>query len=181
MEFMGALFDGIRERITALEAAEFYGLTITREHKALCPWHSDSNPSLSFDRRTGRCKCFSCNNGGSAIDLVSAILSITPLQAAQRINADFRLGLDSSPAPPPMGKSKGQYRREYESWLSSEHRRLYEMKNRLEAEINAFLPETLESNPAFDDAMAVYVKVIDDINNLELMTFEDYMKQTEGG
>jgi len=178
---MGALFDGIRERITARDAAEFYGLTITRQNKALCPWHADSNPSLSFDRRTGRCRCFSCNNGGSAIDLVSAILGITPLQAAQRINADFRLGLDSSPAPPPIGKTKGQYRREYESWFRTEHARLYEIKNRMEAEINAFSPETLDHNPAFDEAMAAYVKVFDEINNLELMTFEDYMKQMEGG
>ena len=84
-------FDEIRERVSARQAAEHYGLPITR-NKTNCIWHNDRNPSLSF--KDGYCKCFSCGAGGSSIDLVMQLHGLSALEAAKRLNADFALGLD---------------------------------------------------------------------------------------
>lgn len=103
---MGLLFDLVREGITAREAAEAYGLAVNRYGKAFCPWHDDSRPSLSF--KGNFCKCFACNNGGSAIDLTARLFSITPLEAARKLNNDFRIGADVSPSERPIGPSKAE-------------------------------------------------------------------------
>ena len=39
-------------------------------HKALCPFHEDSRPSLTFNVKKNRYRCFVCNAYGSTIDLV---------------------------------------------------------------------------------------------------------------
>ena len=45
------------------------GLAVSR-HKSLCPFHEDSHPSLTFDARHNRYRCFVCGEYGRTIDLV---------------------------------------------------------------------------------------------------------------
>ena len=64
--------------------AERLGLEV-RQHKALCPFHNDHHPSLSFNVRknTYRCfvcdahgdRCFVCDAHGDTIDLVRHLLN----------------------------------------------------------------------------------------------------------
>lgn len=49
--------------------AERLGLTV-RNHKSLCPFHTDSHPSLTYDTRRNRYRCFVCGAHGGALDLV---------------------------------------------------------------------------------------------------------------
>ncbi len=64
-----------RIEINRLEAtpiegvAEQLGMRVER-HKALCPWHDDSRPSLTFDTRKNRYRCYVCGEHGGVIDLV---------------------------------------------------------------------------------------------------------------
>lgn len=51
------------------QVAEALGLSVTR-HRALCPFHNDSNPSLTFSVRKNRYRCFVCGACGGPIDLV---------------------------------------------------------------------------------------------------------------
>ena len=51
------------------EVAENLGIGIVR-HMALCPFHNDKNPSLHFDLKKNRYKCFACGASGNVIDLV---------------------------------------------------------------------------------------------------------------
>lgn len=51
------------------QVAEALGLSVTR-HRALCPFHDDSNPSLTFSVRKNRYRCFVCGASGGPIDLV---------------------------------------------------------------------------------------------------------------
>ena len=51
------------------EVAENLGLGIVR-HMALCPFHNDKHPSLHFDLKKNRYKCFACGASGNVIDLV---------------------------------------------------------------------------------------------------------------
>ena len=50
------------------------GLNVSRHH-CLCPFHKDSHPSLSFDRRRNRYRCFVCGAHGGAINLVMELLN----------------------------------------------------------------------------------------------------------
>ncbi len=51
------------------EVAEYLGIG-TVHHMALCPFHNDKNPSLHFDLKKNRYKCFACGASGNVIDLV---------------------------------------------------------------------------------------------------------------
>lgn len=153
---MGALFNLIRARVTARQVADMYGLAVNRHEKALCPWHADKHPSLSFDRRTGRCKCFACNAGGSAVDLAAALLHLSPLEAAKRIDADFGLNCEDAhnkPPPTPIGENPAQKRKreqEAESRLFSE---LCGRERALKAMLERYTPETSESSSEFNTAL----------------------------
>ena len=62
--------------------AERLGLTI-RMHKALCPFHDDSHPSLSFSVRRNTFRCFVCDAHGGPIDLVMKYLGKGFLEACR--------------------------------------------------------------------------------------------------
>lgn len=51
------------------EVAERLGVHV-KHHKALCPFHADSHPSLTFHRGKNRYRCFVCGASGGPIDLV---------------------------------------------------------------------------------------------------------------
>ena len=55
--------------------AERLGLRVER-HRSLCPFHDDSHPSLTFDVRRNRFKCYVCDAHGGAIDLVEKKLGL---------------------------------------------------------------------------------------------------------
>lgn len=88
---MTDVFREVRERVPAIEAARYYGLEIKNSGKACCPFHHEKTPSLGF--KGGRFKCFGCGVSGDSIDYVARLLGLAPLEAAKRINTDFRLGL----------------------------------------------------------------------------------------
>lgn len=88
---MADIFRECRERVSAKDAARHYGLTFDRRGWAVCPFHQDKHPSMSF--RAGRFRCWACNESGDAIDFTGKLLDLEPLAAVERLNADFMLGL----------------------------------------------------------------------------------------
>ncbi len=85
------LFEAVADRVTAKQAAELYGMEFGRNGRARCVWHNDHRPDLSF--HGNRCHCFACGNGGDSIALTAQLFSLTMMDAAKKLNADFRLGL----------------------------------------------------------------------------------------
>ena len=86
------VFEECRERVSARQAAEFYGLEIDRAGRARCCFHSpDRHPSMAFKGNGFR--CWSCGAHGSSIDLVSQLYGLDALGAVRRLNDDFHLGL----------------------------------------------------------------------------------------
>ena len=64
-------------RATPIEdVAKRLGIEVGR-NKALCPFHDDRHPSLHFDVRRNRFKCFSCGESGDVIDLVMRYMNIS--------------------------------------------------------------------------------------------------------
>lgn len=88
---MADVFRECRERVTAQDAARHYGLTFDRRDWAVCPFHQDKRPSMSF--RAGRFRCWACNASGDSIDFTGRLLGLEPLAAVERLNADFSLAL----------------------------------------------------------------------------------------
>ncbi len=62
--------------------AERLGLHVER-HKCRCPWHDDRHPSLSFDVRRNRYRCYVCDVHGGVIDLVMNLRHCTFLEACE--------------------------------------------------------------------------------------------------
>lgn len=57
------------------QVAEALGLTV-RKHWSLCPFHSDTKPSLYFRVGKNKYRCFVCDHFGGPIDLAMEILSL---------------------------------------------------------------------------------------------------------
>ncbi|MGM9838185.1 MAG: CHC2 zinc finger domain-containing protein [Paludibacteraceae bacterium] len=63
------------ERVESLpieSVAARLGLRVER-HKALCPWHEDRHPSLTFNTYRNRYRCYVCEAHGGVIDMVQGI------------------------------------------------------------------------------------------------------------
>lgn len=76
--------------------AERLGLTVSR-HKALCPFHHDSHPSLMFRRGRNSYHCFVCGASGSGpIDLVMQLLHKSFPEACQWLADEHNVILPAS-------------------------------------------------------------------------------------
>lgn len=93
-------FDHIRNNIDIEAVAQRYSIQVDRHGKSSCIFHQDKKPSMSFNKKNNRFKCFACGASGSSIDLVAKLFDLEPLEAVKKISADFGLGLDF----------KGEYR-----------------------------------------------------------------------
>lgn len=87
-----SIFEQVREKTNIVAAARFYGVAVDRHGRALCPFHDDHHPSLSF--KDNRFTCFACGARGSVIDLVMQIFHISPLEAAVKLQEDFNLKVE---------------------------------------------------------------------------------------
>lgn len=87
-----SIFEQVREETNIVAAARFYGVAVDRHGRALCPFHDDHHPSLSF--KDNRFTCFACGARGSVIDLVMQIFHISPLEAAVKLQEDFNLKVE---------------------------------------------------------------------------------------
>lgn len=87
---LGDIFTEIKNRLPIEEVAERYGIHIIRG-KAICPFHEDNHPSMTF--KHNRFRCWACGAGGSVIDFIMLLYGDTPMEAAIRLDHNFSLGL----------------------------------------------------------------------------------------
>jgi len=65
--------DEVRKKIDIVTLFDHFGIRLTKKGKnyvGLCPWHPDTNPSLSVTKETGLYHCFSCHEAGDHFKLV---------------------------------------------------------------------------------------------------------------
>lgn len=82
------IFQVVKENVTARQAAEQYGLKVSKNGMVCCPFHDDRHPSMKVD--TGFC-CFACGAKGDVITFVAAFFHLAPLEAAKKLAEDFRI------------------------------------------------------------------------------------------
>ena len=84
------IFQEMKERVTARQVAERYGLTVSRNGMTRCPFHNDKHPSMKIDQNY---YCFACGAKGDAVNYVAVLFGLSQFEAAKKINDDFSLGI----------------------------------------------------------------------------------------
>ena len=118
--------------------AERLGLQVSR-HKALCPFHDDRHPSLSFSVRRNTYRCFVCGASGGPIDLVMKYLDKDFPDACRWLADENNVILtEYQPkeveSPKPFDASR--YERFFEHpWLNEEARKFLYDERRLDPRV----------------------------------------------
>ena len=90
------IYETIKAAISVKQAAEHYGLKVSRSGMACCPFHNDKHPSLKLNEEYFF--CFGCGAKGDVIDLVARLFDLSSYEAAQILAADF--GISTEPGQP---------------------------------------------------------------------------------
>lgn len=96
------VFEAVKEAVSTRQAAVFYGISVSRNGMALCPFHGDRHPSLKVDRRF---HCFGCQADGDVIDFTARLFGLKPKEAAQKLAEDFAISYDRKSHAPPCEKT----------------------------------------------------------------------------
>ena len=118
--------------------AQRLGLTV-KHHKALCPFHSDHTPSMTF--KGHKFKCWSCGESGDSISLVQKVLGKSFLDACHWLADEHNVIVSSFTAPEDSGVQQkpfeaSRYERFFERpWLNDEARRFLFDERRLDARV----------------------------------------------
>ena len=122
--------------------AERLGLRV-RMHKALCPFHEDSHPSLSFKVSKNTCRCFVCMTQSiGPIDLVMRHLKLDFKAACRWLADEHNIILDEwqpkcTGEPTPLcAFVASRYERFFERpWLNEEARRFLFEERRIDPRV----------------------------------------------
>ena len=123
--------------------AERLGLRVVR-HKALCPFHDDHSPSMSFKVSKNTYRCFVCGAHGDTIDLVMRYLGKNFVDACRWLadEAGETLVQTTPPVRAPLltqeGKrfDPGRYERFFERpWLNEEARKFLFEERRIDPRV----------------------------------------------
>ena len=90
------VFEAVKQTVTTRQAAEMYGIRVSRNGMAVCPFHNDRNPSMKVDKRF---HCFACQADGDAVDFVSRLFGLPSREAAIKLADDFGIPYDSRQKP----------------------------------------------------------------------------------
>ena len=86
------VFEAVKQNLTTRQAAEMYGIRVSRHGMAVCPFHNDKNPSMKVDKRF---HCFACQADGDAVDFVSRLFGLPSREAAVKLADDFGISYDN--------------------------------------------------------------------------------------
>ena len=120
--------------------AERLGLTVTR-HKALCPFHSDHSPSLSFKVSKNMFRCFVCGASGGPIDLVMKYRNVGFLEACRWLEDENNVNITKCnhvkiEHPESEQFDVSRFERYFERpWLNDEARRFLFEERRLDERV----------------------------------------------
>lgn len=77
-----------------LDILKVNGVVMTDRGTCLCPFHSDTKPSMKIYK--DHAYCFACNTRADGVKMVAQIYNLSPVEAAKKILVDFGLSDKSS-------------------------------------------------------------------------------------
>ena len=158
-----SLIEAVSESVSAKQAAELYGLKFdSRGNKAICPWHNDRHPSLSFKGQ--RCKCFACNSGGDAVDLTAQILGVSLVEAAQRLQRDFGIGVPVDNANLRELRAKQQAKEKAKAENDRRYGELCDIERQCGEALRTYDQETAWDDPEFVRTLRLFSEAQDLLN-----------------
>ena len=168
------VFEAVKQSVSTREAAEFYGIKVSRTGMACCPFHDDKNPSMKLNEEYFY--CFGCGATGDVIDFTAKLFDLSPKEAAEKLAQDFGLIYDSQ-APPRRRyvrqKTEAQQFREDRQRCYRVLSDYYHLLKKWEADNSPRTPEE-EPHPRFVEAIQkkTYVEYL-----LDLFLYESEEEQ----
>ena len=168
------VFEAVKQSVSTREAAEFYGIKVSRTGMACCPFHDDKNPSMKLNEEYFY--CFGCGATGDVIDFTAKLFDLSPKEAAEKLAQDFGLIYDSQ-APPRRRyirqKTEAQKFREDRQQCYRVLSDYYYLLKKWEADNSPRTPEE-EPHPRFAEAIQkkTYVEYL-----LDLFLYESEEEQ----
>ena len=105
------MYETIKAAVPVKQAAEHYGLKVSRNGMACCPFHHDRHPSLKLNENYFF--CFGCGAKGDVIDLVARLFGLSGYEAAQRLASDFGISTEPGQAAAAICKPKRPHIRQF--------------------------------------------------------------------
>lgn len=176
------IFEEVKGKVDIQTVVEYFGVSIDRNGKGLCPFHKEKTPSFSIDKKNNIFKCFGCGEGGDVINFVAKLKNISQRDAAQLLNIEFNLGLDIvNKSTHIQKKSPAEKKREieakrlksYREWVNNTYDKLCKINKTICA-------WKFEYSPSVDEKK-INVKYLFAINNINLVEFlldEIYLRDT---
>lgn len=84
-------YEDVKRMVGMRQAAEYYGYSVDRQGRCLCPFHRDRHPSMKIYPHDKGYYCFSCGSGGDVIKFVGQLYKISNEQAALKLIEDFHI------------------------------------------------------------------------------------------
>ena len=164
------IYETIKAAISVKQAAEHYGLKVSRNGMACCPFHNDRHPSLKLNEEYFF--CFGCGAKGDVIDLVARLFYISGYEAAQRLAADFGISTDPGQAAVASCKPKRPHIRQFREDEMLCFRVLTDYLHLLEDWKVRYAPKTPDA--ALDDRFVEACQMLDYIEYLaDILTVGD--------
>ena len=164
------IYETIKAAISVKQAAEHYGLKVSRNGMACCPFHNDRHPSLKLNE--DYFFCFGCGAKGDVIDFTAHLFDLNSYEAAQRLATDF--GISTEPGQPVAvpNKPKHPYIRQFREDEMLCFRVLTDYLHLLEDWKVRYAPKTPDDAP--DDRFVEACQMIDYIEYLaDILTVGD--------
>ena len=156
------IYESIKAAISVKQAAEHYGLKVSRSGMACCLFHHDRHPSLKLNE--DYFFCFGCGAKGDVIDLVTRLFGLSSYEAAQKLAADFGIGTEPGRAVEASRKPKRPHIRQFREADMLCFRVLTDYLHLLEDWKVRYAPKTPDD--ALDDRFVEACQMIDYIEYL---------------
>lgn len=127
-------YEEIKRLVGMRQAAEYYGYSVDRQGRCLCPFHKDRRPSMKIYPHDKGYYCFSCGNGGDVIKFVARLYGLDNESAAWKVIEDFHLPIHTeglSYREKRERDKKVHKRRELDAFLLQARKILQEYRKRL--------------------------------------------------
>lgn len=164
------IFEIVKTAVTLKNAAEHYGLKVSRNNMVCCPFHDDRHPSMKLNENYFY--CFSCGARGDVIDFLAGLFGLSSYEAAKKLAYDFGIDPDKPPSVAALQKPKYPLARAFQKEELHCQRVLCDYLHLLENWKVQYAPKTLED--IVDDRFVEACQMLDYIESLtDILTFAE--------